>query len=149
MKFVADAMVGRLAKWLRILGFDTTYFKGGSSRELLSVGRREGRIILTRNRTLHEKNPSAVLLLRSETLAHQVRQVVEELCLQQDIRPFSRCSECNSLLQPKSKQDSRGHVPFFVYQTHDRFGYCPKCDRFYWEGTHHREMVKELETFGC
>lgn len=148
MKFIVDAMAGRLAKWLRILGFDTVYSRGGGPQELLERARREKRTVLTRNETLQRDNPSGVVLLHSGILAEQIRQVVEQLDLKERIRSFTRCSECNTPLLPKSKEEARGHVPFFVHQTQERFGYCPRCHRFYWEGTHHREMLKRLARLG-
>lgn len=144
-----DAAAGRLAKWLRILGFDATYFRGERAQELMSRAIKERRVALTRNKELHKENPSGVILLRSEALSEQIRQVVDELDLKEKIRPFSRCSVCNTPLKPRSREEAKGNVPFFVYQTQKRFGYCPKCGKFYWEGTHYKEMVKELEKLGC
>ena len=137
-----------MAKWLRILGFDTAYYKSGAPQDLLERARREGRRILTRSEDLKRRDPSEVVLLKSEFLFDQIQQVLEDLKLRKETRPFTRCSECNTPLEPRSREEARGRVPFFVYQTQTKFGYCPQCDRVYWEGTHHKEMVKQLERLG-
>lgn len=152
VRFIVDSMAGRLAKWLRILGFDTVYLKSGNPQELLTIAGKEGRIVLTR-----KSQPSdgwepgdrpKVVILRSELVPEQIRQVVEELGLSSKIRTFTRCSVCNAPLQPVTREQAKGKVPFFVYRTQKSFGYCPKCERYYWEGTHHKEIVKEMEKLG-
>lgn len=144
MKFICDSMVGRLAKWLRILGFDCLYCREGEKAELLRLTLREERIILTRDKSFVKGHPERSFLIKSESLETQLVEIMKRFRLQAKSSPFSRCSVCNDLLLPRTKSDVKGKVPFFVYQNHDRFAYCRICDKYYWEGTHHKAMQDKI-----
>ncbi len=144
MKFVCDSMVGRLAKWLRILGFDCLYHRGGNKAELLRLSLGEDRIVLTRTRSFAEAHPERSCLIESERFETQLAEVISAFNLQTETNLFSRCSVCNTLLRPVTKSAAKGEVPFFVHQNHDRFAYCEVCRKHYWEGTYHKIMQERI-----
>ncbi len=142
--FVADAMLGRLARWLRILGFDTLYDPSASDHRLAALARAEGRMLLTRDRELARRKGIRVLLIHSQTLEEQLKQVLTAVGTPSpDTLP--RCPQCNSTLTEVTAEQAREHVPAYVARTHRQFRHCPRCDRYYWPGTH-LENVKETLT---
>ena len=148
-RFIADEMLGTVARWLRILGFDTLYAKGMDDSDILEVAEKDDRIILTRDRELHGRalrRGIESVYLESADLEKDLGAILEEH--RPDPSMFmSRCTLCNTLLKEVSKDDARGRVPEGVYERHDDFRYCPKCDKFYWEGSHHERMREFLERF--
>src|SRR5262245_20323143 len=144
MKFIADVMVGKLARWLRILGFDAAYSNKFEDDELIGIAERENRTILTRDRGLASRRMSTrCLLIGSDNYKEQIRQVIAEFNLEH-FEIFSRCIECNAELQQVDKEDVFERVPPFVYLTQNRFAMCPSCRRVYWHGTHAAEILKQL-----
>ncbi len=135
--FAADSSLGKLAKWLRILGFDALYVAGRPGKSLFSFAK-EKRVLLTRSTALLNENPGFDLIfIRPDNPKEQVRQVVRETHISfSDIRPFSRCIRCNLPLAEMARQDARGQVPEYVYETATYFRRCPGCRRVYWPGTH-------------
>ena len=129
--FAAEKTLGRLAKWLRLLGFDTLI----TAERFLDTLEND-RIFLTRTQRL--KKPLAsrkFIFIESDHLEQQLNQVVRELDLKAaDTRPFSRCLQCNALIVAADKNSVRGRVPDYIFETHDRFQRCPKCSRIYWPG---------------
>ena len=137
MTFVADCMLGRLARWLRILGFDVLYFPRIEDSALLGVARREDRILLTRDRGLLERaggRPS--LLVASEKWEDQLVQVIETFGLEAGIAPHTRCLDCNVLLKPVPREAVRNLAAPFVVEHGDAFALCPACGRLTWKGSH-------------
>ncbi|HDN80063.1 MAG TPA: hypothetical protein ENG33_06340, partial [Chloroflexi bacterium] len=116
MKFLADSMLGSLAKWLRILGYDTLYFPNMEDSELARLAMKEGRVLLTRDQELARRKGLKALLIKSEKLQEQITQVFRELNLEKK-NPFSRCPVCNTPLQPVDKEAVRGRVPAYVFET--------------------------------
>jgi len=147
MKFAVDKMLGRLAKWLRIIGQDAAYGPHLSGYGLIHSARREGRLILTRDRTLVKKNLPAVLLIQSDRFREQLKQVIEAFQLDPLKNAFTRCTECNAPLQPVGKESVQEKVPSYVYSTQERFSACARCGRIYWPATHQRKMLDELAAF--
>ena len=145
MQFVADKMVGRLARWLRIIGQDVTYGPDLCGAGLIRAARRDDRLILTRDRRIGRKNPPAYLLIRSDHFREQLRQVIEEFSLDPLKEAFTRCVECNTLLEDVDKETVFEKVPPFVYLTQDRFAACPSCNRVYWHGTHADKMLERIQ----
>jgi uncharacterized protein with PIN domain len=145
-KLLADGMLGRLTKWLRILGYDTTYNPHLDDNELVRRARAEGRWLLTRDHELAGRPGVHSLLVESERLPAQIAQVRSRVG-PATARPFSRCPVCNAPLVETSPQDVRGQVPPFVLQSHSRFRRCPSCDRIYWPGSHWRRMREQLARF--
>jgi uncharacterized protein with PIN domain len=144
--FVADAMLGTLAKWLRILGYDTLYDPALDDYQLMRLARAEGRVLLTRDRELAGRRGVHALLIESEDLDGQIRQVMAGLDLEPD-RSFSRCPVCNEPLQPLDREAARARVPAYVAQTHQTFKICPGCQRVYWRGSHWQRMAGRLARF--
>jgi len=148
MKFAADRMLGRLAKWLRVIGQDVTYGPHLSGYGLIREARREGRLILTRNRSLEKKSPPPYLLIESDRFREQLCQVIETCKLDPLERPFTRCVECNSQLEPAAKSEVEGKVPPYVFATQGSYSRCPDCRRLYWPATHQERMMAELKGLG-
>lgn len=146
MRFLCDAMLGRLSHWLRLLGYDTAYSDAGD-HELARQTRAEGRILLTRDTQLAERRGIQALLIRSETLDDQLRQVIQEFDLTQS-KGFSRCPICNTPLCRIPKSAVRDQVPSYVFHNHTSFQECPGCGKIYWRGSHWqriRDQFKALD----
>ncbi|MGB7947705.1 MAG: Mut7-C RNAse domain-containing protein [Candidatus Binatia bacterium] len=144
VKFAADRMLGKLAKWLRIMGQDVIYGQHLSGYGLIRAARLENRLILTRDRKLENKQPPDFLFIESDHFREQLRQVIQACGFNPMEKPFSRCLECNLVLQPQSKAAIEKAVPAYVYSTQENFFGCPKCRRVYWPATHHQHMIDEL-----
>ena len=147
-KFIVDVNAGRLAKWLRIMGYDTAFVPGIEDGRLVSIAREEGRILLTRDRNVMKRRPIAkgevrALLLTSDRLHGQLRQVVET-CKLETRRAFSLCIGCNVPLRRANREDVRERVPPYVFQTQEEIEECPSCRKPYWRGTHWRNVRREL-----
>jgi len=142
--FAADRMLGRLAKWLRILGCDVIYGRHLSGLSLIRAARADDRLILTRDRGLARKQPPRLLFVESNDHVEQLRQVMKAF----DLRPgeglLSRCLVCNSLLQPRSQDSLEKLVPPYVFATQSRFSWCGRCRKLYWPATHQRKMLAVL-----
>lgn len=150
-RLLADVMLGSLARWLRILGFDTVYDNRIRDGEIARRCAAEDRLALTRDRRLVERRllRERSLLVQSDRLADQLRETLAFLSRSaQPERILSRCLICNSPIQTLSKEDVRNRVPPFVYRTQQHFKYCPSCRRIYWGGTHRRKIMKKLEKWG-
>lgn len=153
MKFIADCMVGKLARWLRLLGFDVSYYRKIEDEELIELAAKEKRIILTRDHELikkAEKRKSLkqrTLLIESDRWEEQVEQVLDHFKLREKIDPNSRCLECNEKLKFLAKARAKNLVPPFVYEKAEAFALCPSCGRVFWKGTHFQDMEKKLARF--
>jgi uncharacterized protein with PIN domain len=149
-KFVVDHNVGKLARWLRLMGYDARFFRGESDAELVALALKEGRIIVTRDtrimqRRLVTKGKLKALLIESDQPERQIRQLIDSLNLNRNFNPFSLCLECNQPLVERKKAELKDLVPPYVFKTQEQFRQCPKCQRIYWRGTHWRAMTKRLE----
>jgi uncharacterized protein len=149
-RLFADAMLGALARWLRALDLDTAYDPGLDDPELVERAHAEGRTILTRDRRLTERRLARNhLLIRSDVVDEQVRQVLDDLGLHPDsTRLLGRCLRCSTPLEPLDPEAARARVPPWVAHTQQEFRACPACGRVYWRGTHVERMAKRLERMG-
>jgi uncharacterized protein len=146
-RFVTDAMLGKLTKWLRVMGIDVVYDPDTTDAQLLQCAEREGRILLTRDRALmRRRGPARRLYIESDYYHEQVRQVVQVFNLAARVQVFTRCIRCNAPLRAIAKQVVAERVPPYVYATQMTFKYCAPCDRFYWGGTHRDNMARQLQT---
>lgn len=144
LKFAADRMLGRLARWLRVLGLDVICGPHLTGYGLIRAARQEQRLILTRDRRLKQKQPPRFILIESDHYPEQLRQVIQECGLNVGAALFTRCLECNAVLQPQAKKSVEKTVPPYVFATQENFSWCPKCRRVYWPATHHERMLGEL-----
>ena len=150
MKFIVDSNVGRLAKWLRIAGFDTIFINDLDDNRLVRLALSEERVLLTKDTQILKRRVATtgrlkVILIESEEVKAQLRQVVKTLNLGDRIKPFTLCLECNQPLVPREKEDVKELVPSYVFQTQTQYMQCPACHRVYWRGTHWQRMSRELE----
>ena len=156
-RFLADAMLGRLARWLRLLGYDAVYFPGEDD-DVLRQARREGRVLLTRDTRLLQRRSAGVrsptdslpphLFIESDRVMEQLRQVVAALGLNPTAPPAHRCSCCNAVLEPRDRTQVEGLVPEFVLSHSEAFQACPHCQRIYWAGSHQRRMKEAIKALG-
>ena len=144
-RFLADAHLGGLARFLRMLGFDTLHDQALHDREIRRLAHEESRIVLTRDRELLKCRDIArgyyVRALKAEL---QLREVAGRYRLDGRARPFSRCLHCNLPLAPLEKAAAAGRVPAGVLERHERFTTCGGCGRIYWPGTHYERMRSTL-----
>jgi hypothetical protein len=137
MKFLVDAMLGKLAKWLRILGYDTIYVKSADDTELIRRARLENRILLTRDKLLAKNWIVQTLFIKSEVVDEQLLQVIKRFRLKWDNSIFSRCPLCNTqLIEIDTPHEIKDKVPEFVFNTYSEFWKCVTCNKIYWSGTH-------------
>ncbi len=144
LRFIADAMLGRLARWLRMLGFDTLYYSDKSDAGLLKIARQQDRFILTRDtHFLQFKNLSDLLLISSNNTLEQLIETITAL----NIKEFSisRCVKCNgALIGGLEREEVKGLVPEHVYIHFDKFLKCGDCGSIYWEGSHMRRFRETI-----
>lgn len=148
LKFAADRMLGRLARWLRIIGQDVICGRHLSGRGLVRAATQERRVILTRDRKVYSRNPDRCLFIRDDHFRGQLKQVVEACGLDPFGSLLTRCSECNDSLEPIAKEQVEDAVPPYVFETQESFSACPGCRRVFWPATHQQRMVEELERLG-
>ena len=152
-KFIVDNNVGKLAKLLRIMGYDTLFFNGSNDSRMVAIALDEGRVILTKDTQLMKrgvitKGRLKAILIQSDQPERQMQQVVDSFHLDCRFKPFSVCLECSQPLVEKSKEQVKGLVPPFVFKTQNQFMECPGCHRIYWRGTHWQRMREKLNKFG-
>jgi uncharacterized protein with PIN domain len=145
-RFVADAMLGRLARWLRMLGFDVVWDAGISDAEIARRAFEEDRVVLTRDRSLpQEWRVPRVLVLGSDALREQLREVAADFALAAHERPFTRCTRCNEPLDEAPPESVAAEVPPRVLREQTRFARCRGCGRVYWEGSHVERIRRALD----
>ena len=147
-------MLGRLARWLRLLGHDTLYFPSIEDSRLLRTAREENRTLLTRDTSLVKvKDLKNFLLLTENDPLQQLKKVITTYYLRPlerngrggfETRLYSRCSLCNDLLEDVSPEQAQSFVPDYVYKTTPAFKKCPHCGKFYWQGTHSEKLRQKL-----
>jgi uncharacterized protein len=149
-RFAADCMLGRLARWLRVIGCDVAYERAVSDEDLIARCARERRLLLTRDtrlaaRRLVRSLGTRVLLVASDRPGEQLLQVLRDLGLKPEPgRLLTRCLECNEPIVQVDRAAVEGRVPPFVFATQDRFARCPACGRVYWRATHVEGMLTRL-----
>ena len=145
LKFIADCHLGKLAKYLRLMGYDTLFFSHIEDDKLVELANAEHRTILTRDRELSErKNAPAFFLVPTDTQT-QLKTLIEHFGLTGNSAAFSRCTVCNAPLEVIKKEKIIHRLPGGVKKHFDYFEHCPSCDRIYWRGDHYQNMVKFLE----
>ncbi len=146
-RFIVDSMLGRLARWLRILGFDTWYFRKIDDQALLALHAETGRVLLTRDTHLVRcRGVGPHLLVRQDGWEEQLREVVEALSLK--VRPektLTRCILCNRPLDMLAPEEARRRIPDYVASSTSVFRECGSCGKVYWAGTHRKKMAEVVE----
>lgn len=142
--------MGRLARWLRIAGFDTLFFRDIDDGRLVRIALKEERILLTRDTGILERRLITAgrlkaILIDDDDVKVQLRQVIAAFGLAGKLAPFTRCSECNEPLMAREQEEVKELVPRHVFQTQTQYMQCPVCERVYWRGTHWKKMARELE----
>ncbi len=152
IKFIVDNNVGKLAKWLRIMGYDALLFTEEDDGKMIKVALAQNRVILTKDtqimrRRLVTSGRLKAILIEDDEPKAQLRQIADALDLDYQVRPFSICLECNQSLVERDKDEVRDLVPPYVFETQSLYMECPSCHRIYWRGTHWQAMSRELEMF--
>lgn len=142
--------MGKLARWLRMMGYDSVFFNGDDDSQMVKQALAEGRIILTRDTGMMRRRAISVgrvraVLITSEEPERQMQQLMSILDLKEQSRPFTLCLECNQPLERRSREEVAGRVPPYVYRTQTQYMECPNCHRIYWRGTHWAAMVRKIE----
>jgi uncharacterized protein with PIN domain len=144
-RFVADAHLGALARFLRMLGFDTVHDNGLSDETIRELALEDGRVVLTRDRELLKCREIALgAYVRALAPALQLREIAGRFGLAPHARPFTRCLRCNASLLPVHKADVIERVPEQVARQQNVFRRCPACERIYWPGSHLARMRAAL-----
>jgi uncharacterized protein len=142
-RLLVDAMLGKLARWLRLMGYDAAYWQTGSDEALAAEAQAEGRLIVTRDRQLAGRRKVWALFINAEKLDEQIAEV--RAALGDDPQPFSRCAECNGVLEDLAREQARDLVPPYVWHTQSAFKRCASCGRVYWRGTHWPGMQLRID----
>lgn len=143
-QFIADCHLGKLAKYLRLMGIDTLFFPHIEDDELITIAKDDNRIILTRDRLLSQRKNAPVFFLKPTDTKSQLRLLIDHYKLKDDTAFFSRCIVCNTPLQVIDKEKILESLPEKVKKHFDYFEYCLSCDRIYWQGDHYKHMMEFL-----
>jgi len=142
-KFVVDRMLGKLARWLRILGYDTLY-PDAKDEELIEMGNREGRTLITRDKELALRCGNSILIT-TFTIEDQLGEMLKNGLRIDEKEMFTRCTLCNSVLQEIDKNNVQGKIPQKSFENNEKFWYCKNCDKYYWKGKHWVDIKKKIE----
>ncbi len=150
IKFIADNNVGKLARWIRLIGYDTILLKHKDDAQMIKTALGEHRVILTKDaqfmkRRLVTSGTLKTVHIEQDDPKLQVQEVVKTLKLDCHFKPFSLCLECNRLLVARDKEYVMNLVPARVFETQTQYTQCPACHRIYWPGTHWQAMGKKLQ----
>uniref|UniRef100_A0A7V3V0D4 Mut7-C RNAse domain-containing protein n=1 Tax=candidate division WOR-3 bacterium TaxID=2052148 RepID=A0A7V3V0D4_UNCW3 len=145
-RLFCDVMLGRLARRLRLLGLDVRYDPNIKGLPAYRRAKAESRLFLTRYHRL--KNLPDVLFLESENIERQIQQIRQHLNITENKKQpksgiLTRCSVCNEVLKKIDRDQARPAVPFYIYQIHNDFRRCPRCQRIYWPGSHVHKMLQK------
>lgn len=144
-RFACDAMLGRTARWLRALGYDTAWEADVADADLVRRAVAERRILVTKDRRLPEEwRIGGVLVLETEGPVEALREIDRRIGLGWPRELFTRCLECNEPLEPASAEEVARKAPPRVRAAHDDFRRCPSCERVYWPGSHVRRLRRRL-----
>jgi len=145
-RFVADSMVGRLAKWLRAFGFDVFYDPFLDDHGVVASARERSAVVLTRDTRFPKPPDVGIVFVEDDHLDDQLRQLVGDGALHlAEARPMTRCTVCNQLLVPAGRGEVWDRVPPFIYLTNEHYAQCRDCGRVYWEGTHALRIRRRLD----
>lgn len=143
-------MLGRLAKWLRLLGYNSLYLKNIEDKKLISISKSENRILLTRDTGIMKRKEVGksiinAILINSDNLNDQIKQLHQILKIKLHQNPF--CAVCNEPVEKIEKESVKSLVPPYVFKTQENFSHCPNCHRIYWNGTHWKNIKGKIQKF--
>lgn len=148
-KFVADVHLGKLARYLRMIGLDVAYKNNFDDEEIVKISLNEKRVILTKDREILKRNEvNRGYFVRSTKAEEQVQEILNHFNLKKEIKEFSRCIECNELLAPIKKELIVNQLPRKVAQSQNEFYQCPSCKKNFWKGTHYLKMLSFIRRMG-
>lgn len=146
-RFVADNHLGKLARFLRLLGFDTSYDQKWPDPELVSISVREGRVLLTRDvELLKHRKLTHGYYVRATEPREQIVEVIRRFHLEEAVDPFTRCMNCNGLLLEVDKTEVADEVPPRTRESVENYKRCTKCGQLYWPGSHHPDLMRIVES---
>jgi hypothetical protein len=139
-------MLGKLVKGLRMLGYDTIYYRGEDPYQLMQMARQESRVILTRNiKLISKRSEDQIIQIREDNPFHQLEELIQKGLISLNGESLlSRCLLCNTLLNKMEPEEAVGKVPDFIFYQKKEFFMCPQCQRIYWEGSHQENMKKKI-----
>ncbi|MEM3566598.1 MAG: Mut7-C RNAse domain-containing protein [Candidatus Bathyarchaeia archaeon] len=150
MKFIVDGMLGKLTRWLRMLGHNVKYSNKLEDAQLIAIAKREKRILLTRDLELYQQAAAKgvqAFYVDGKTEAERLAQLAKKFGISLDINmAVSRCPKCNAQVKPTSKENVKDKVEETTYTYYNEFWQCPKCGQVYWQGAHWTRIRKTLET---
>jgi len=149
LKFIADGMLGKLARWLRMLGHNVKYSSKLGDEELLKIAKKEKRILLTRDLELYQQALShnvEAFYVNGKNEAEKLAKLAKRYNFDLEINlKTSRCPKCNARINPVLKEKVKGKVPETTFTYYNEFWECPKCGQIYWQGSHWNRIRKTLE----
>lgn len=144
--FILDVHLGKLARYLRICGFDTLYRNDYKDEEIVEISKKEKRIILTRDKgLLKRKKVTHGYYVKKQNIKEQIEEIIKRFQLEKILKILSICPVCNSKIENIKKQDIKNKVPEYIYKTKNDFKYCPNCEKVYWKGTHWKNINQVLK----
>lgn len=146
MKFVVDSMLGKLARWLRILGYDTIYEPSLSLSQLMQIAAKQKAVFLTRRKVYpNGYYPTILFNIGSDNFEEQLRYVVEHFGLDIKTKLFTRCTRCNVKVQQVNKSIFKEIIPAKSFAGYEKFFRCPNCNKIFWSGTHLKNTLNKIE----
>ncbi len=148
MKFLCDQMLGTLAKWLRIYGFDTFYANSEiDDSELITISKKENRILISRDKKLLQRarrENLKTIEIKTTEINEQIVKAISDKKIDYS-KVLSRCILCNTTVDEIKKYEVKGKVPKKVFDNNETFWFCPKCKKIYWKGSHYENMVEKIK----
>ncbi len=150
MKFIADGMLGKLTRWLRMLGHNVKYSNKLDDSQLITIAKKERRILLTRDLALYQQATAKgvqAFYMEGQTEAEQLAKLAQKFGINLDIdMATSRCPKCNTRVKPLPKEKVADKVEKTTFSYYNEFWQCPKCGQIYWQGAHWTRIRKTLGT---
>jgi uncharacterized protein len=147
IRFCADVHLGKLARLLRMLGFDTVYKNDFRKEELYEISRNENRYVLSKSAYFKRFSDIGFFQIQSADPSEQIIEVADHFKLFNSMNPFSRCLYCNEILERKDKEEVEQYLLPQTKKDFSEFWKCPSCNRIYWKGSHYERMMKQVEKF--
>jgi len=150
LKFIADGMLGKLTRWLRMLGHNVKYSDKLDDSQLIMIAKKEGRILLTKDLKLYQQATTKrldALYLEGKTEEEKLAELAKRFKIKLEIHmATSRCPKCNTIVKPIPKEKLADKLEKSTFTYYDKFWECPKCGQIYWQGAHWKRIRKTLET---